>query len=111
LIREGRIAAVGADVAVPAGAQVIDAAGKVVTPGLVAVDSGLGGNEVSSLPGTNDLRQSSPSLSAAFDVSWGLDPYSFTLPVARLGGVTRAIVTPQHPGGGAAHAHAHDTAG
>lgn len=111
LIRDGRIAAVGAEVAVPAGAQVIDARGGVVTPGLVAVDSGLAGNEVSSLPGTNDLRQSSHTLSAAFDVSWGLDPYSFTLPVARLGGVTRAVVTPQHPGASGAHAHAHDTAG
>lgn len=111
LIRDGRIAAVGADVAVPAGAQVIDARGGVVTPGLVAVDSGLGGNEVSSLPGANDLRQSSHTLSAAFDVSWGLDPYSFTLPVARLGGVTRAVVTPQHPGSSGAHAHEHDLAG
>ncbi|RZJ82104.1 MAG: imidazolonepropionase, partial [Brevundimonas sp.] len=30
----------------------------------------------------------------------GLDPWSFTLPVARTGGITRAIVVPAHPGGG-----------
>ncbi len=35
VIREGKIAAVGADVAVPAGAQVIDAAGKYVMPGII----------------------------------------------------------------------------
>jgi len=35
VIREGKIAAVGADVAVPAGAQVIDAAGRYVMPGII----------------------------------------------------------------------------
>ena len=34
-MRDGRIVAVGADVAVPGGAQRIDATGKVVTPGLI----------------------------------------------------------------------------
>ena len=33
IIRDGKIAAVGADVAVPAGAQVVEAAGKFVSPG------------------------------------------------------------------------------
>jgi imidazolonepropionase-like amidohydrolase len=111
IIRDGRIAAVGADVQVPAGAEVIDARGGVVAPGFIAVDSGLGGVEVSALADTNDLRQASNSLSAAFDVSWGLDPDSFTLPVARLGGITRAIVVPQHPGSAGGHAHEEDTAG
>lgn len=111
VIRDGRIAAVGADVQVPAGAEVIDARGGVIAPGFVAVDSGLGGIEVSALTDTNDLRQASNSLSAAFDVSWGLDPDSFTLPVARLGGITRAIVVPQHPGSAGGHFHEEDTAG
>ncbi|WP_029086829.1 amidohydrolase family protein [Brevundimonas aveniformis] len=111
VIRDGRIAAVGPAVAVPAGAEVIDAAGGVIAPGFVAVDSGLGGIEVSALQDTNDLRQSSNSLSAAFDLSWGLDPDSFTLPVARLGGITRAIVVPQHPGSSGGHVHEDDTAG
>ncbi len=111
IIRDGRIAAVGPAVSVPAGAEVIDAAGGVIAPGFVAVDSGLGGVEVSALQDTNDLRQSSNSLSAAFDLSWGLDPDSFTLPVARLGGITRAIVVPQHPGSSGGHVHEDDTAG
>ena len=111
VIQNGRISGVGADVAVPSGAQVIDAQGGVIAPGFVAVDSGLGGVEVSALADTNDLRQSSNSLSAAFDVSWGLDPDSFVIPVTRLGGVTRAIVTPQHPGSSGGHVHEEDTAG
>jgi imidazolonepropionase-like amidohydrolase len=110
VIRDGRIASVGTGGA-PAGARVIDAAGKVVAPGFVAVDSGLGGSEVSSVRGTNELRNASNSLSAAFDVSYGLDPWSFTLPVARLGGVTRAVVVPQHPGSSGGHYHEDETAG
>ncbi len=111
VIDNGRIAAVGPNVTAPAGAEVIDAAGQVVAPGFVAVDSGLAGTEVSAVYDTNDLRQRSNTLSAAFDLSYGLDPWSFTLPVARLGGITRAIVVPNHPGSSGGHVHEHETAG
>jgi len=110
VMRGGRIVSVGTGAA-PAGARVIDASGRVVAPGFVAVDSGLGGSEVSSVTGTNDLRNASNTLSAAFDVSYGLDPWSITLPVARLGGVTRAVVVPNHPGSSGGHYHEQDTAG
>jgi imidazolonepropionase-like amidohydrolase len=39
LIRDGKIAAVGANVTVPAGAQVIDGAGRWVTPGIIDAHS------------------------------------------------------------------------
>lgn len=104
VIRNGRIVSVGARAA-PAGLRTIDARGQIVTPGFVAVDSGLGGSEVGSVRGSNDLSNSANTLSAAFDLSYGLDPWSFTLPVARLGGVTRAVVTPQHSGSGGGHSH------
>src|SRR3989304_4012222 len=42
LIRNGRIAAVGSNVAIPADAQRIDASGKWVTPGLVNAATVLG---------------------------------------------------------------------
>lgn len=111
VIENGRIAAVGPNVATPSGAEVIDASGQVVAPGFVAVDSGLGASEVSAVGATNDLRQSSNTLSAAFDLSYGLDPWSVTLPVARLGGITRAIVVPNHPGSSGGHVHELETAG
>ena len=95
----GRIVSVGT-AATPAGARIIDGTGKTVSPGFVAVDSGLGGSEVSSVQGSNDLSNNANTVSASFDVSYGLDPWSFTLPVARTGGITRAIVVPAHPGGG-----------
>ncbi|MFP5295980.1 MAG: imidazolonepropionase, partial [Alphaproteobacteria bacterium] len=106
VIRDGRVVSVGTGAA-PAGATVIDARGKVVSPGLVAVDSGLGGSEISSVGGSDDLRNGANSISASLDVSYGLDPWSITLPVARLGGITRAVVVPNHPGGGGG-GHAHD---
>lgn len=104
VIRGGKVVSVGTGAA-PAGLRVIDARGKVVTPGFVAVDSGLGGTEVGSVRGSNDLANRANTLTAAFDLSYGLDPWSFTLPVARLGGVTRAVITPQHGGSGGGHSH------
>jgi imidazolonepropionase-like amidohydrolase len=106
VIQNGRIVSVGV-MAPPATARIIDATGKVVAPGFVAVDSGLGGSEISSVGGSDDLRNGANTISASFDVSYGLDPWSFTLPVARLGGITRAIVVPNHPGGGGG-GHSHD---
>ncbi len=106
VIQNGRVVSVGTGAA-PSGARVIDARGKVVAPGFVAVDSGLGGSEISSVGGSDDLSNGANSISAAFDVSYGLDPWSFTLPVARLGGITRAVVVPNHPGGGGG-GHRHD---
>ncbi|MBD7941538.1 amidohydrolase family protein [Brevundimonas guildfordensis] len=104
VIRNGKVVSVGTGAA-PAGLRVIDARGKIVTPGFVAVDSGLAGTEVGSVRGSNDLANRANTLTAAFDLSYGLDPWSFTLPVARLGGVTRAVVTPQHGGSGGGHSH------
>ncbi|MBS0297263.1 MAG: amidohydrolase family protein [Proteobacteria bacterium] len=98
VLKDGRIAAVGANVQAPAGARVIDARGGVVTAGLIAADSGLGAVEVGALG--DDLTSKTGDLSAAFDVQYGLDPDVTTIPVARLGGVTGAIVTPNPAGGG-----------
>ncbi len=113
LIRDGRIAAVGADVAVPQGVRIIDAHGAVVTPGLVAADAGLAESEVgededmevSAMTagpgdGTRDLSTQLPDMTAAFDVQYALNPDSTVIPLARLAGITRAIVTPEYAEGG-----------
>src|SRR6185436_14337016 len=54
LVQGGRILDLGADIAVPAGAQVIDAKGKHVWPGMIALDTSLGLREIGSVPGTLD---------------------------------------------------------
>src|SRR5690348_13825133 len=55
LIRDGRIAAVGADVAVPADAQRIDATGKIVTPGLVNAATELGILDIGAVAQTRNV--------------------------------------------------------
>jgi imidazolonepropionase-like amidohydrolase len=94
LIRDGRIAAVGASVAVPAGAAIVDAGGRIVTPGLIAAGTGLGLVEIRSVGATNDRAQRNAAISAAFDAGDGLNPDSMLVPVARRGGITRAITVP-----------------
>jgi imidazolonepropionase-like amidohydrolase len=94
VIEDGRIRAVGRDVAIPAGARRVDAAGKVVTPGLFDSLSHLGVVEVSAVDETNDVAVKGRELSVAFDVADALNPRSQLLPVTRVEGVTGAVVAP-----------------
>jgi imidazolonepropionase-like amidohydrolase len=98
VIRDGRIAAVGAGVAVPAGARVIDATGKVVTPGLLDSHTGLGIVEIGAAAGTNDAATSDERITAAFRVTDALNPFSTLIPITRVDGITRAVVAPQASG-------------
>jgi imidazolonepropionase-like amidohydrolase len=103
LIRDDHIAAVGPDVAVPADARTIDAGGRIVTPGLIATGTGLGALEVRSVEEANDRATRLAGISAAFDLGDGLDPDALPIPIARLGGVTRAIDTPLYDDRGGPH--------
>jgi len=95
LIRNGRIVAAGAGVRIPAGAQVIDATGKWVTPGIVGGFSRLGLSEVDlSADGSDDTSANGP-FSAAIDVVPSINPLASTIAVSRADGVTRALVAPQ----------------
>lgn len=93
VIQDGRIVAVGSDVAVPAGASVVDGTGKVVTPGLFHARSTLGLGEVGSVPTTNEANHSG-EVNAAFNVAEGLDPATPLIPIARLEGVTTSLSGP-----------------
>ncbi len=100
LIIDGRIGAVGANVSVPAGARRIDAAGKVVTAGFFDAFTGLGVSEIGAEANTVDQAETSDRISAAFDLGDGLNPSATHIPVTRVEGITRAIVTPQGFGAG-----------
>ena len=57
-IKDGKIDAVGTDIAIPADeTQVIDAKGKQVYPGLILPTSNLGLVEISSIRSTSDVRE------------------------------------------------------
>jgi imidazolonepropionase-like amidohydrolase len=96
IVRDGRIVSAGATVAVPAGMRVIDVGGATVTPGLIAVNTALGLIEVSSVDGSVDTKTHNSGISASFDVQYGLNPASTLIPIARLGGVTHAVVMPDY---------------
>jgi imidazolonepropionase-like amidohydrolase len=95
LIRDGRIAAVGANVAIPPGARRIEAAGRWVTPGLVDAMTALGVTEISAVNNTVDVRpRGRESIAASFRVWLGLNPSSVLLTPARNDGVTSVGVAP-----------------
>jgi imidazolonepropionase-like amidohydrolase len=94
LIRDGRIAAVGANVAVPAGATRIDAAGKWITPGLIDGAGQMGLREISAVQGTNESQLRGTEVAAAFNVLEGINPASTLIPVNRIEGVTTTLAVP-----------------
>ncbi|HEX8431481.1 MAG TPA: amidohydrolase family protein [Longimicrobium sp.] len=103
VIVDGRITAVGMNVAVPAGARRIDARGKWVTPGLIESSTQLGLREVEGIAETNDAEirdvvqgggGSADQVQAAFNVSEGLNPRSMVIPVTRIAGITTAVTRP-----------------
>ena len=100
VIKNGRIAAVGRNVAVPNDARVVDAKGSLVTPGVFVTGTNIGVVEIDLVSQTNDSATKSPDISAAFDVQYGVDPNSTVIPVARQAGVTHALVTPGYDGDG-----------
>lgn len=94
VIADGRITAVGAGIAPPPTARVINAQGKVVTAPLDAAATQLGLVEVASASDTDDRAVQSGPLGAAFDVSLGVDPNDLPVQAARAAGVARALVFP-----------------
>ena len=95
VIQAGKIAAVGAAVQAPAGARVIDATGKIVTPGWIESATRIGIVEIQGgAEGTDDQSTTDKELSAAFDVVDGFNGESSVIPVTRVEGITRAVVFP-----------------
>lgn len=101
VLKDGKIVAVGAGVAAPAGARIVDAKGGVVTPGFIAPSTSLTAAEVELLKETRDDR--SGHLSSGFDISYGVNPASALIPLARQSGLTRVVVTPVLSNSGDGH--------
>src|SRR3954463_6607503 len=95
IITNGRIVSVGANVAIPAGAQRIDATGKIVTPGFVNSSTQLGVQEISAVNDTRDMSaRGKDNVAASFTVWEGLNPNSVMLAPARKEGITSFVVIP-----------------
>ncbi len=97
VLMEGeRITAVGVDVAIPAGARRIDAAGRLVTPGFIHSVTGLGLTEVGAVGSTREGNMTG-AITPSFNVLEGINPASTRIPPTRVGGVTTVLAL---PGGG-----------
>ena len=94
VIENGRIAEVGTGVDVPDGSILINASGKIVTPGIFSPIGQLGLSEVGAVEGTNDAIQRGDDFSAAFDIADAYNRRSTIIPITRIEGVTRAVITP-----------------
>src|SRR5271168_3690570 len=96
VMQGGKITAVGAasSVNIPSGAQVIDASGMTIYPGLIDSETQLGLTEISAEEMTNDLIELSDEIMPHMHTAEAFHAESALIPVARLNGITNAIVAP-----------------
>ncbi|HEX4909264.1 MAG TPA: amidohydrolase, partial [Permianibacter sp.] len=94
LLQDGKIVAVGTDLSAPDGAEIIDAAGKWVTPGIIDVHSHLGVYPSPGLAASEDGNEMvAPDTAYAWaeHAVWPQDPQ---FPLALAGGVTSLHILP-----------------
>lgn len=93
IIEDGNISAIGANVAIPPDAQVIDCAGLFIYPGLIDSGTKLGLVEVASVSLTEDANEIGdiiPQMQALTAVN----PNATAIPVTRVEGVTTVLAVP-----------------
>ncbi len=96
LIRDGKIAELGANVNAPSDAIVIDGAGKYVTPGLIDTHSHIGAGGAPGGQGTqtNDVNEATNPVTAHVWVEHSVWPQDAQFPRTLQGGVTTIQVLP-----------------
>lgn len=110
LVADGRILDLGPDVRVPEGAQVLDAGGKWLLPGLVDAHTHLGVHEEGEGWAGNDTNEMTDPVMAGVRAIDGVNPHDLGFDDALAGGVTAVNVNPGsgNPIGGLAVAlHTH----
>ena len=94
LIKDGKIAALGKDLEVPRDAKVIDAGGRMVTPGFIDAHSHLGMWEDSiGFEGSDGNEMVDPITPQLRGID-GINPMDITFKEAYQGGVTTAVTGP-----------------
>ena len=94
LIEDGKITAVGADLAVPDGAQVIDAAGQWVLPGFVEVHGHVGVHEEAKGWAGSDTNEMTEPVTAQVRALDAINPADLGFRDAISGGVLAVNVNP-----------------
>lgn len=97
VIRDGKIAAVGAGVSVPSGAERIDGKGLSVYPGMIDAGTGMGLAEIPlGANATMDIIETG-TMNANAKAITGINPHSSHINVTRVNGITTVLSA---PGGG-----------
>jgi imidazolonepropionase-like amidohydrolase len=94
VFENGKIMAIGADAAIPPGAEVIDATGKHVYPGLINANTVLGLVEIGAVRATVDMEEAG-ALNPNVRSITSVNPDSELIPVARAAGVLTALSVPE----------------
>jgi imidazolonepropionase-like amidohydrolase len=94
LVEDGRIAAVGAGLAVPAGARVIDAAGSWVLPGFIEVHGHVGVHEEAEGWAGQDTNEMTEPVTAQVRALDAINPADLGFRDAIAGGVLAVNVNP-----------------
>ena len=96
VMQGGKIIAIGtaSSVKIPSGAQIIDATGMTIYPGLIDSETQLGLTEISAENMTNDLVEASDEIMPHMHTAEAFHAESALIPVARLNGITNAVVAP-----------------
>ena len=93
LVRDGRIAAVGAHIQAPAD-RTLDLAGLHLFPGLVSASTDLGLVEISGVRASVDKRETG-EFTPEVEAWMAVNPDSELIPVARANGITHFAPVPQ----------------
>ena len=93
VIEGDRIIAVGKNVTIPAGAEIIDGTGLHVYPGMIDSGTSLGLTEVGSVAETNDTDEIG-DVTPQMDALTAINPNATAIPVTRVSGVTTVISEP-----------------
>lgn len=91
LIEDGKILAVGPELEIPADAQVIDATGLVVTPGIVDAHSHVGGFGVA---GDQDVNEMTRNATPEVEVYYGIDTENPVFQRITKAGITTSAIAP-----------------
>ncbi|MGE5559653.1 MAG: amidohydrolase [Chloroflexota bacterium] len=94
LVDNGKIAAIGRELQIPAGAEIIDATGKYVTPGIIDAHSHIGIAEDGVGWEGNDGNETTDPVTAECRALDGINPADTAFEEVRRHGVTSAMVAP-----------------
>ncbi|WP_269938508.1 amidohydrolase [Arthrobacter sp. HY1533] len=110
LVEGGKILGLGASITVPEGADVLDAAGQWLLPGLIDAHVHLGMDPEGEVPSTSDVNEMTDPVMAGVRAIDAVDPFDPGFDDALAGGITAVNVNPGsgNPIGGLAVAlHTH----